>query len=1489
MAILLVALFGLVYWTLLGGREQLRSEVIERLKPLLGKDLVIGRIVLSPARIRLNDVSFSPHSSLRIRIETISITPDLWSWLSQGEAGKPLRKIEIFKPTVWLTADTTSSDAAPSLKYPPHPLRRLRVFRSIAEITLSDGLFLPAGEEPPYLRDIELQLKTSPAGKVTLTMGARPPGASGSALQASLEGDLQSGDFDAEIKARIESLSDVVLPGVVTSPVALQSGRLNADLSITGFDEMRLGGVLNAEGIRLRLPNGLEMDEGQVKANLYGATLRFEGSGRLDGTPLVVSGESRNLLANEWLLEGGIEDLPAGVLGRIYPDLPQLSGNLKGVVRAEVRKGQLTARATVRSHKISVDSYDLNDLELDAYIDSGQLQIERLSAWLWGGELKLKGTYEFRDTNGALDGSFHRRWTADDLPGWLAVADPRLRLDFEASLHSGSWLGSGNGWVFEGNGDQILALGISASPDEAQLVISLPFEDDDELADFRWQRADQTPLHLTTSRLERVVKRLLRQSVITEQLESARLNLRGSGHPDSMELTLDAVFEKGEVWRIASCLTSNPDGLHLEGSVSGTGQNEPVGRLHFSFSQISGEAAGAKGDIRIDYLAGFDRRGIRVLEGRGAINTNHFFGSDLAIQFIGIRPFEWLSLAGFEGIPGLYFGADANVEINSGQARYDLKGVLLYDDGAAMELFSSGSIDSLRIDVRQLFLRPKGDESVILQLAGVYYYGSRYLEGAFLQLDKMPLGRLVPLLNRSAEAGRFGGEVNGYIEVNGVLDSPELTFDLHLLKGRLFGTDGYWANLSGGMDELGDYRLSRGDFGIGIERLLTIHASRQREGRWSRLSARGDAVDLGMLFTGIAGLSSQLDGRSSIDLDLAGAALPGNGQLAITLSAGSFFALPFDRGHLSLNLSGLFGSAPQLIIDRLTFDLGDLRATAQGQIPLTAPHPLEVVASLNGNLFELLHRADPHFFSRPEGAGGVTITLGGTIDAPRLTSGRIDLRGGGIRLAQVARRIEGVLIDVRLDPGAPGIGVGDTRLPYIDIRRLNGRSDDKPFFFSNRRADLLHGEQPIVVGGFDCGILQFATGGDGVWLAIPGLSEPGSGGFFRVRGLDGRGALEFAGPLERPSAVGEIALRNLTMTYPPVVYGSGEVSPFVRGLLDLASRTDWRIHVFPDRNCNYVRDVSALGELPGFSTLRRRVGSDWVDIDLKLRLDLRIEDDMTGITVRGTPRDSIAISGELTASQGTIEVLDTRFNVNRAGLRFSPPDPEPRLYGSAWTTVTDTATGGPVEVRLRLQSAGRLDAAGYGPEEPVEWGNLVVIFEDDRGHSLEQIIALLGYTPAQLPTRLGGGQLVQLAPIGRWTRTFERQMEKWLGVDRVTFETNVARSLLDPRFYTPSDTGRTGALPYWTALYGSRLTVGKYMSRQLYLSYTGAVASEATVASATRLGLLHLWDALYRLPGAAERFTLNYRYEYDGLSLDRFQSLLMRYTMVFDLGQRLKF
>jgi hypothetical protein len=163
------------------------------------------------------------------------------------------------------------------------------------------------------------------------------------------------------------------------------------------------------------------------------------------------------------------------------------------------------------------------------------------------------------------------------------------------------------------------------------------------------------------------------------------------------------------------------------------------------------------------------------------------------------------------------------------------------------------------------------------------------------------------------------------------------------------------------------------------------------------------------------------------------------------------------------------------------------------------------------------------------------------------------------------------------------------------------------------------------------------------------------------------------------------------------------------------------------------------------------------------------------------------------------------------------------------------------------------------------------------GETQEQVLAYLGYSVKNIQNKATdvGGAVTENYLIRPLLRPIERSLERYLGFDLVRFNSNIARNIFHVSLgHTPgadklksSPYNINTNIPYLFLFESSEITVGKYISRDLYLTYTGQLVATA-VNQESYFNINHSFGLEYRffknilLELEYDREILNYYQDY---------------------------
>ncbi|MCB0269736.1 MAG: hypothetical protein KDH95_16375, partial [Calditrichaeota bacterium] len=249
------------------------------------------------------------------------------------------------------------------------------------------------------------------------------------------------------------------------------------------------------------------------------------------------------------------------------------------------------------------------------------------------------------------------------------------------------------------------------------------------------------------------------------------------------------------------------------------------------------------------------------------------------------------------------------------------------------------------------------------------------------------------------------------------------------------------------------------------------------------------------------------------------------------------------------------------------------------------------------------------------------------------------------------------------------------------------------------------------------------------------------------------------------------------------------------------------------------------------------------------------------------------VDGSVESSRGRVEYLDVNFRVERFGAEFNVYEIYPEVYGTAYTTVRteeydpvfgvtggDTsaaAIGGesvPRDILLKLYVTDPVTGKEVSKGRWEDFRFKLISRENPYGETQEQLLASLGYSFRNLQYKAGevGLTLTQNFLIRPLFRPIERQLERKLKLDYVRVRSNFASYLLYLSFQDRTKIFNRPTFllvnnnldPALQLLQSSELTLGKYVLKDVYMSYTGQLVAGV---DDSKLGVNHTLGVEYRL------------------------------------------
>jgi hypothetical protein len=598
-------------------------------------------------------------------------------------------------------------------------------------------------------------------------------------------------------------------------------------------------------------------------------------------------------------------------------------------------------------------------------------------------------------------------------------------------------------------------------------------------------------------------------------------------------------------------------------------------------------------------------------------------------------------------------------------------------------------------------------------------------------------------------------------------------------------------------------------------------------------SASGNGVDAEYIFKTIFDDNYKINGIANYKFQMSGSYKSPKISAFVDFEQGKLDDISYDELHIELSDSILdnsqFFNYKEHLINIKNFTLiknGFYHFESRGSFPLYKNGSIDLDLNFSGDLFSLIPKWSPFFI---DGASftSVNLKLSGTPENLRIDKGVAEIDRGELWLASVAEHINNVSGKIQLVPGTNKVDFVNFRA-VIDGNELN--------INTVHEAILQNGEKlrPWYFNSLelDFGILVLSTAKQGIELDIPGLMVEGERGFLSLSGKNNVEEFYFAGPVKHPVARGKVILSDSRVTYPFPVRESNEKDSAEEFLENI----NWDIIVFAGKDLIYERNIDAFLD--------------------EVNTELYVNPGGDGLEFTGTiNKNTFEVNGNLVSDRGRLDYLDLNFRVESFGVEFNEQNQQPRVTGRAWTVVRDSIGAIPKTIYLELFA---IDPETGQEIQSARWEDFrfkLVSADPTVGETQEQVLAYLGYSVENIQTKATevGGAVTENYLIRPLLRPIERTLERYLGFDLVRFNSNIAKNIFHvslgnvPGFDNSKSYlyNLNNSSPYLFLFESSEVTVGKYLSQDLYLTYTGQLVASA-VDQTNEFNFNHSFGLEYR-------------------------------------------
>ena len=581
------------------------------------------------------------------------------------------------------------------------------------------------------------------------------------------------------------------------------------------------------------------------------------------------------------------------------------------------------------------------------------------------------------------------------------------------------------------------------------------------------------------------------------------------------------------------------------------------------------------------------------------------------------------------------------------------------------------------------------------------------------------------------------------------------------------------------------------------------------------LSAGGSQVNFEDIVQTFNNQSAILTGTTDYEVQITGDLTRPKTSVELNITNGKVYDIPFDELGIAVQDSMLDSEDYMnwtnhvLIFQKIiAIKRGLYHLESNGILPLSENGPLRLALKFNGDILSFIPKLD-RFFTDGASFSDINLEIGGTPANPKIEQGRIEIDRGELWLASVADHVQHIRGLIEKTAGSNKVffrnfhaEVNDHALDINTVENILTSNSKKLESWYFKELDL------------DFGILSLATSPGGVRLQIPGLMAEGEQGDLELSGKTEKETFYFAGPVGHPNAWGKVVFSNSHFSFP---FPPGD-SEHPGVVVQFLKTINWDVNVFPGVDLLYVRTIPAfLGEV---------------------NAEINVDPESEGLHFTGIIEDNtFRPTGKLHSSRGRLEYLDQNFRVESYGIIFDRSNELPEVYGRAWTSVRDSVGAVPKTVYLELYAIDRETGQNNYQARWEDFRFRLVSADPTIGESQEQVLAYLGYSVDKIKEKATtvGGAVTENYVIRPLLRPIERRLERYLGFDFVRFNSRIAKNIFQvglSQWYGPAPLNNSYRYPdtfapYLILLESSELTLGKYLAKNLYITYTGQLIANS--------------------------------------------------------------
>ncbi|MFO7892041.1 MAG: hypothetical protein R6V04_17070 [bacterium] len=656
----------------------------------------------------------------------------------------------------------------------------------------------------------------------------------------------------------------------------------------------------------------------------------------------------------------------------------------------------------------------------------------------------------------------------------------------------------------------------------------------------------------------------------------------------------------------------------------------------------------------------------------------------------------------------------------------------------------------------------------------------------------------------------FKGKLNGDVELRGSKDSMEVTAAISINEGAFHNVDSI----------NGEVKLKIRDENV---ELCTISLDKKGDNWFDGSMKNTEDDSLKGRFYSHWEKGSELiqvlpgfdffRGRGQAELTVGGTNESPSVKAVFNLKDGFISKVGFNDLHVEI-IDTLWkefdiSKGNLRIVKGRCYKNDGLKGLFWGVIPHSNERDSDVSLLIEGDIFGVLSELNDNI-KNAKSTGELFLRVGENEGDWFIGSGRLDIVDGELSYLYPFDNLTEIQINAEIEKGNN----------FVTINKFSGKIHKSRIKVKNQPVSRDENIVPILLNKYrlSLGKLLVETKDKGIRFHIPGLMEGGEECWIDFKGFDPQDDFfTIAGSIRNPIFRGSLVLRDYRFTYPFITQKNEN------GSQSIFEKIFWDVKLYPKENVHYIKEITTpLGNF---------------------EVNLKLQDEYGGLRLQGcSEKDNLQVWGNLASIEGVIDVLGHYFRPERITFDYPQGAEDPIVYGKAYTTIVDSL-GMRSTVWLAINTAEQ-NNGGFSAEGP--WGNTQFRFytnDPNVSRTNTEVLSLLEGPDKGLKGHAyeALGLQVENYILGPIIKPVEREIRRSFGLDLFHFSYMFGRN-----FFRPGSKNQR-FIDTNNLIQQTKLTVGKYLGPNLFLTYSGQIQKGLLVYPDYGLGFKHSLSLEYMI------------------------------------------